>query len=103
LLPVLCVDDRDPAAAKSDINPSRRVLVTNIVSIILEVQFTNLLERFSVVDFENPSLVIRNKEAIEFGHINDSLRCANAADRANSLAFTQIQYLDSVVAKCADK
>ena len=97
------VDDRDVAAAKSDINLFRGVIISNIVCIIFEVQFSNRLERFSVVNFENPTFVIRNKKAIEFGDINDSLRCTEAGDRANSLAFTQIQYLDSVVAKCADK
>src|SRR5438876_2941059 len=89
LLGIHRVDDGDPAAAKSDINPFRPFIVTNIVGIILEIQFSNLLERLSVVDLKNSTLVICNKEAIEFGDINDSLRCAKTGDRANSLAFTQ--------------
>src|SRR5438552_2600458 len=103
LFAIWSVDDRNAAAAKSDINLFRGVIISNIVCIIFEVQFSNRLERFSVVNLAKTAFVICDKETIKLGDINDSLRCAKAGDRANSLAFTQIQHLDSVVAKSADK
>ena len=50
------------------------VFLTGIVGIIFEIEFSNCLKRFCVVDFADTAFVIRNKETIEFGDINNPLR-----------------------------
>src|SRR5438128_12079064 len=64
LLAVRRVDDADSAAAKANVNLFGGSVVTNIVSIIFEVEFSNRLVRFSVVNLENTAFVICNKEAV---------------------------------------
>src|SRR5438128_1051164 len=58
------VYDSDSAAAKANVNLFGGAVVTNIVSIIFEVEFSNRLVRFSVVNLENTAFIICNKEAV---------------------------------------
>jgi len=97
------VDDGDSAAAKPDVNFLRGVVVTEIVSIIFEVQFSNCLESFSIVNLANTAFVIRNKQTIQFRGISDPLRCTETGNRMNSLPLAQIENFDGVIAECADE
>ena len=51
----------------------------------------------------NTAFVIGNKQTIQFGGISDSLRCAKTDDRMDSLALTQIEHFDGVIAERTNK
>ena len=93
------VDDSDSAAAKPDVNLFRGFIVTHIVSIIFEIEFTDLLERFAVIDFADTSIVICNEDAVQLRDVGDSLRRAKVGNRMDSFALEQVEHLDGVVAE----
>ena len=43
------------------------------------------------------------QNTIEFRDIGDSLRCAEAPDRMNSFALSQVEHFDGVIAKRTNK
>lgn len=103
LLSVHCVDDSDASAAKPDVNLLGALVVTNIVGIIFEIQFSNDLKRFSIVNLANPSFVLSNKQTIHVRGITESLRCSETRDGVNALARSQIEYFDRVIAERTNK
>jgi hypothetical protein len=101
LLAVRGVDDGDAAVAEPHIDSA--LVGSNIVRIVTKAQLPDRLEGFCVVDFANPVLVIRDEKTIELGDVTDSLRRAQAGNGTNALAFSQIDYLDTVVAERTDE
>src|SRR6476620_1245556 len=103
LFPIGGINNGNASAPKSDIDFLTRFIITNIVGVIFKTQFPNHLERFSIVYLANTAFVIGNKQTIQFRGISDSLRCGETGDRVDSLAFTQIEHFDGVIAKRTNK
>ena len=97
------IDDAEPSLVKTDINLFGGAVIAHIVGIIFQIEFADLLERFSVVRFANAGFVIRDEDAVQFRKVGDPLRCTEASNRVNSFALAHIENFDGVVAKRADK
>src|SRR4029077_19735165 len=92
-------DDGDSSVAKSQINFLCGVIVSNIVRVSFEIEFTDLLEQFAVIDFADTSVVIRNEDAVQLRDVGDSLRRAEANNGMDLLAFAQIEHFNRIVAE----
>jgi len=98
---VSCVENCDAATAKAHINSLGRGIVTHVIGVIFEIDFTEQLKILAVIDIAHPTAIVRDKQTS--GNISNALGRSEAADGMNACALTQIDHLNSVIAERANK
>jgi hypothetical protein len=92
-----------PPLNEAYINSLRGTVIPRVVRVVLEIHFPNGLEGSGIIDVADSTVVVCNDQTVQLRDINDTLWRTETADGVNALTCAQIEHLDSIVAKRANK
>jgi len=102
-LPLRRVDDRERAAAETDVRAFRRGIEADVVGVVADLHARDPFERSGVHDVEHPAAAVRDEDPALRGEEEHALRLGESLDALQPLVRVEIDDLERSVLERRDE